>query len=482
MSYNYLPVDRKWLNFNQVKNLLDYDQHISITFDAHERILKCREYLSNISPDNSQRLPIDHPGHHRLTTLGQGFGEEVPADVVKLMLMLKIKSISFGMSGVQIETVKRLLELYNNKVIPVVYTLGSAGANGDSVALSHLCLPLIGLGEVRYKEQKLAGSAILHELNWQPLSLEAVETAALVSGSQFTTAYGIYTLKRADQLLRMADLVAALSFETYGCNSDRLTEQIRYPAPRSTTATAAVMLHYLENSSNSSIKKPPTDDPYSFICTPQIHDAVKANFDHVLNIFLAEINSVTEDFVIVPEDKQVITGLNSSGAHLSIAMNTLAVSLALLAEVSEKRMAQLQLGRADRAGSNKKNPDMNTSHQIVRSAVAAIRNENEQLAAPTSINPLSGDSNLQDLINIGAIAGPKCLQLISNIEQVLAIELITGVQAVDIKGDTHTSSVFQELAGQFRQHTSSLDSVPNFNDKITRAHEFIRFYKPGSSA
>src|SRR3954469_17434845 len=135
MSYNYLPIDRKWLNFDQVKNLLDYDQHISITFDAHERILKCREYLSNISPDKSQKLPIDDPAHDRLTNLAQGFGEEVPADVIKLMLMLKIKSLSFGTSGVQIETVKRLLEMYNNRVFPVIYALGSAGANGDSVAL-----------------------------------------------------------------------------------------------------------------------------------------------------------------------------------------------------------------------------------------------------------------------------------------------------------------------------------------------------------
>src|SRR4030095_10352496 len=191
------------LSFQQVKDLLDYDQHVSITFDAHDRIIQCREYLDkkmkqsdelfygintgfgflqNVQIDNGK---IERLQYNLLKSHACGLGEEVPKDIVKLMLMLKIKSLSYGYSGVQIETVKRLMDMYNNDVLPVIYTQGSLGASGDLAPLSHLSLPLIGLGEVCYNGLKYKAEEVLQKFNWQHIHLKSKEGLALINGTQF---------------------------------------------------------------------------------------------------------------------------------------------------------------------------------------------------------------------------------------------------------------------------------------------------------
>lgn len=267
MSYNYLPLDRKWLKFQQVKNLLDYQQLISITFDAHEKILQCREYLENklsngdslyygintgfgylhdVQIDKDQIAELQY---NLLKSHACGLGEEVPVDIVKLMLMLKIKSLSYGHSGISIETVKRLMEMYNNDVIPVIYTQGSLGASGDLAPLSHLSLPLIGLGEVYYKGAKRASSQVLQELNWQPVQLQSKEGLALINGTQFMSAYGLLGLKKAEQLIKMADAIAALSFDAFDCSIQPLHEKIHsIRSFKGQVDSAAAVRKYLEGS------------------------------------------------------------------------------------------------------------------------------------------------------------------------------------------------------------------------------------------
>ena len=259
MSYNYLPLDRKTLHFQQVKNLLDFDQLVSITFDAHERILACREYLDRKLADGKayygintgfgylQNVRIDASQLEQLqSNLLQshacGMGEEVPQDIVKLMLMLKIKSLSYGHSGVQIETVKRLMEMYNNGVFPVIYTQGSLGASGDLAPLSHLSLPLIGLGEVYYNGKKQKSSEALAALGWNPLHLQSKEGLALINGTQFMSAYGMYCLKKSEQLLKMADLIAALSFDAFDCVQQPLHPAIHHVRPHKGQQETAAQL------------------------------------------------------------------------------------------------------------------------------------------------------------------------------------------------------------------------------------------------
>src|SRR6478609_2831934 len=249
MNYNYLPLDRNWLDFQQVKNLLDYDQKISITFDAHDRINKCRAYLDkklsrsdalyygintgfgflqNVHISNGQ---IERLQYNLLKSHACGMGEEVPADIVKLMLMLKIKSLSYGYSGVQIDTVKRLMDMFNNDVLPVIYTQGSLGASGDLAPLSHMSLPLIGLGEVYYEGKRCKVDGVWKALGWDIIHLQSKEGLALINGTQFMSAYGLYCLKKAEQLIKMADLVCALSFDAFDCITEPLTECIQTIRP-----------------------------------------------------------------------------------------------------------------------------------------------------------------------------------------------------------------------------------------------------------
>lgn len=227
MSYNYLPLDRKWLGFQQVKNLLDYDQLVSITFDAHERILKCRQYLdSNENEKQVDRNLSNDTEYNTIKSYASGIGKEVPVDIVKLMLMLKIKSLSYGQSAAQIETIKRLMEMYNTGVFPVVYTKGVSGAGGD-VALSQLSLPLIGLGEVYYEGEKRVSGEVLNKLGWEPLRLVHNESLALITGTHFLSAYGLYALKKAEQLLKVADVIAALSLDAFGCSLEPFHSKIQ---------------------------------------------------------------------------------------------------------------------------------------------------------------------------------------------------------------------------------------------------------------
>ena len=319
MSYNYLPLDRKWLHFDQVKNLLDYDQLVSITFDAHERILACRAYLDtkmedkeklyygintgfgflqNVKIDASQ---IEQLQYNLLVSHACGLGEEVPKDIVKLMLMLKIKSLSYGNSGVQIDTVIRLMHMYNHAVLPVIYTQGSLGASGDLAPLSHLSLPLIGLGEVYYQGKKMNASDAMQTLGWEPIHLQSKEGLALINGTQFMSAYGLYCLKKAEHLLQMADLISALSFDAFDCVSEPLDPHIHaVRAHKGQVDTAAVLRGHLQGSAIAQQEKQAVQDPYSFRCIPQVHGASKDAFDHILSVFIREINSVTDNPNIFP--------------------------------------------------------------------------------------------------------------------------------------------------------------------------------------
>ncbi|HEY8661041.1 MAG TPA: aromatic amino acid ammonia-lyase [Hanamia sp.] len=267
MSYNYLPLDKSLLSFRQVKHLLKHKQLISITYAAHEAIVKCRDYLDekvnasddlfygintgfgflqNVQINKSQLQDLQN---NLLKSHACGMGEEVPDEIVKLMILLKIKSLSYGYSGIGIEVVKRLLDMYNNEVLPVIYTQGSLGASGDLAPLSHLSLPLIGLGEVKINNEKLPAIKALQRFGWQPLELQSKEGLALINGTQFMSAYGLHNLINAERLLYWADAIAAISFDAFDCGIDCLNENIHSIRPHAgQVKTAADMRDYLSGS------------------------------------------------------------------------------------------------------------------------------------------------------------------------------------------------------------------------------------------
>lgn len=493
MSYNYLPLDRKWLNFQQVKNLLDFDQLVSITFDAHERIIKCREYLDkkvdgadelfygintgfgflqNVKIDKTQ---IEQLQYNLLKSHACGLGEEVPRDIVKLMLMLKIKSLSYGHSGVQIDTVKRLMEMYNSDVQPVIYTQGSLGASGDLAPLSHLSLPLIGLGEVYYKDVKHKAEFVMNEMGWQPIQLKSKEGLALINGTQFMSAYGMYCLKKSEQLLKMADLICALSFDAFDCISEPLHEAIHNIRPhKGQGATAATLKKYLEGSEIGAQKKQQVQDPYSFRCTPQVHGATKDVFENVLNVFLTEINSVTDNPNIFPDEDLIVSGGNFHGQPLALHLDFLAIAMSEIANISERRTYQLISGQRGLPLFLVKEAGLNSGFMIPQYTAAGIVSENKQLCTPASVDSISSSNNQEDHVSMGANAATKCLRVINNVEKVLAIELLSAAQALDFRRPLRSSLVIEEMVSMFRKIVSFNEEDRVLHDDMVKAVEFVR--------
>ena len=493
MSYNYLPLDKSHTNFQQVKNLLAFDQLVSITFDAHHRITECREYLDNkLGNDDElfygintgfgylQNVKIDAAQleelqSNLLKSHACGMGEEVPRDIVKLMIMLKIKSLSYGNSGVQIATVKRLMDMYNNDVLPVIYTQGSLGASGDLAPLSHLSLPLIGLGEVYYHGKKMPAAAAMTALSWEPIHLQSKEGLAMINGTQFMSAYGLHNLVQAERLLDWADMIAAISFDAFDCIAEPFHEKIHsIRAHKGQVHTAARLRQLLEGSEITAQEKAQIQDPYSFRCIPQVHGATRDTFDYVLSVFLKEINSVTDNPNIFPTDDLILSGGNFHGQPLALVLDFLAIAMSELANISERRTYQLISGQHNLPMFLVKQPGLHSGFMIPQYTAAGIVSENKQLCTPASVDSISSSNNQEDHVSMGANAATKCKRVIDNVEKVLAIELLTAVQALEFRRPAKSSPVIEAIVALFRSQVTFNEADRVLHDDIMKAIEFIK--------
>lgn len=496
MSYNYLPLDRKWLHFDQVKNLLDYNQQVSITFDAHERILACRNYLDakmedkdrlfygintgfgflqNVKIDGSQ---IEKLQYNLLVSHACGLGEEVPRDIVKLMLMLKIKSLSYGNSGVQIDTVIRLMNMYNNDVLPVIYTQGSLGASGDLAPLSHLSLPLLGLGEVYHQGRKMPAAEAMQLFGWQPIQLQSKEGLALINGTQFMSAYGMYCLKQAEHLLQMADLISALSFDAFDCITEPLNPHIHaLRAHKGQIATALALQQHLAGSAIAGQPKAQVQDPYSFRCIPQVHGASKDAFDHILDVFVREINSVTDNPNIFPEEDLIVSGGNFHGQPLALSLDYLSITMSEIANISERRTYQLISGQRGLPLFLVKDAGLNSGFMIPQYTAAGIVSENKQLCTPASVDSISSSNNQEDHVSMGANAATQCYRVMQNVEKVLAIELLSAAQALEFRRPLRTSPKLENLMTAFRQLIPFNEADRLLHDDMVAAIGFVRGFE-----
>lgn len=493
MSYNYLPLDKNPTDFQQIKNLLEHDQLVSITFDAYDRITKCRNYLDEkmSSSDTAyygintgfgflQHVQVDKAQLQELQSNlikshACGMGEEVPEDIVKLMIAFKIKSLSYGHSGVQTDTVERLMDMYNNDVLPVIYTQGSLGASGDLAPLSHLSLPLLGLGEVYHGGVKTPAADALKKFGWQPIELKSKEGLALINGTQFMSAYGLYNLVQCDRLMKWADIIAAISFDAFDCTTEPLHPNIHaVRAHKGQVSTAATMRSLLDGSGIAATKKKQVQDPYSFRCIPQVHGATKDSFDHILSVFIKEINSVTDNPNVFPDDDLIVSGGNFHGQPLAINLDFLAIAIAELGSISERRTYQLISGQRGLPAFLVSNPGLNSGLMIPQYTAAGIVSENKQLCTPSSVDTIPSSNNQEDHVSMGANAATKCKRVVDNVEKVLAIELLTAVQALEFRRPLKTSSVLEEIIAAFRKEVSFNEADRILHEDMIKAVAFIK--------
>jgi len=493
MSYNYLPLDKNPTNFQQIRNLLAHEQLVSITFDAYHRISKCRNYLDekmagsnalfygintgfgylqNVQIDKTQLQELQR---NLLMSHACGMGEEVPKEIVKLMIAFKIKSLSYGHSGVQTDTVERLMDMYNNDVLPVIYTQGSLGASGDLAPLSHLSLPLIGLGEVYHAGVKMPASEALKKFDWKPIELKSKEGLALINGTQFMTAYGLHNLVQCDRLIKWANIIAAISYDGFNCTAEPLHENIHaIRSHKGQVETAAAMRELLNGSEIAAQKKSQVQDPYSFRCIPQVHGATKDSFDYILSVFIKEINSVTDNPNIFPDEDMIVSGGNFHGQPLAITLDFLSIAMAELGSISERRTYQLISGQRGLPAFLVSNPGLNSGLMITQYTAAGIVSENKQLCTPSSVDTIPSSNNQEDHVSMGANAATKCKRVVDNVEKVLAIELITAVQALEFRRPLKTSPVLEEIITAFRKEVSFNEADRILHEDMMKAVHFIK--------
>lgn len=452
-----------------VQEIIDHNKTLALSEEAKVNIQKCRDYLDTkmashiepiygintgfgslcnvkISNDNLSKLQENLVKSHSC-----GTGEEVPLEIVKLMLLLKIQSLSYGHSGIQLQTVERLIALYNNDIYPVIYTQGSLGASGDLAPLAHLSLPLLGEGEVYVKGNKVKTKVVMEQFGWEPIVLKSKEGLALLNGTQFMSAYGTYITIKANKLSYFADLVASISLEAFDGRIEPFSESIHFIRPhKGQIITAKRVKEFLEGSQIINQEKIHVQDPYSFRCVPQVHGASKDALEYGQKVFKTEINSVTDNPNIFIDSDEIISGGNFHGQPLALALDFMAIALAELGSISERRTYQLISGTRNLPAFLVDNPGLNSGLMIPQYTAASIASQNKQLATPASVDSIVSSNGQEDHVSMGANAATKALRVVDNLERILAIELMTASQAIQYRRPLKSSAFIEMFLKAYR--------------------------------
>jgi histidine ammonia-lyase len=481
---NTYYIDNKQITFELLNELIFSEKIIKLSENAIERIENCRNYLDEkmkkdsapiygintgfgslcnvkISNENLRQLQENLVMSHAC-----GTGSEVPKEIVKLMLFLKIQSLNYGHSGVQVKTVERLIDFYNNNILPVVYTQGSLGASGDLAPLAHLALPLIGEGEVYFEGKKISGKELLKIFNWDIIELKSKEGLALLNGTQFMSAYGVHLILKSFKLSYLADLIGTLSLEAFDGRNSPFNELIHFIRPHNgQIKTAQRINEFLKDSELIKQPKEHVQDPYSFRCIPQVHGASKDALEYCKKTFLTEINSVTDNPNIFIEADEIISGGNFHGQPLALAFDFLCIAMAELGNISERRTFQLVSGLRDLPPFLVKNPGLNSGFMIPQYTAASIVSQNKQLATPSSIDSIVSSNGQEDHVSMGANGATKAKQVVDNIETILAIELLNASQGLNFRNPVKTSPFLESFLQMYRSE------VPFIEDDIVLSYE-----------
>lgn len=463
-------ISSELLQLETLQEIISEHKSVALSDEAKLNIQKCREYLDKkmdksddpiygintgfgslcnvkISKENLSQLQENLVKSHAC-----GTGEEVPQEIVKIMLLLKIQSLSYGHSGVQVQTVERLVDFYNNDILPVIYTQGSLGASGDLAPLAHLSLPLLGEGEVNYDGFRQPARKVLEKMGWQPIVLQSKEGLALLNGTQFMSAYGSYVLLKAMKYSYLADVIAAISLEGFDGRIEPFNELIHFVRPhKGQIVTAQRMKELLADSQIIAQTKVHVQDPYSFRCIPQVHGASKDTIDYVKKVFKTEINSVTDNPNIFIDSDVIISGGNFHGQPLALALDFLGIALAELGSISERRTYQLISGLRGLPAFLVDNPGLNSGFMIPQYTAASIASQNKQLATPASVDSIVSSNGQEDHVSMGANAATKCLKIMENLERILAIELMNASQAIEYRRPLQTSEFLESFLKSYRE-------------------------------
>lgn len=490
MADHLISNDR--LTIDKIKHIITSGQQVQLSDGSKAQIVKCREYLDQkmatgdevfygintgfgslcntvISNEDLSKLQRNLVVSHAC-----GVGEEVPAEIVRLMLLLKIQGLSYGHSGVQLMTVQRLIDFYNHDIVPVIYQQGSLGASGDLAPLAHMALPLFGEGMVDFKGERMTSSAMLDKMNWEPLELKSKEGLALLNGTQFMSAYGVWCLIHGTQLSNAADLIGAVSVDAFDARINPYYHNVN--AVRNQEGqieTAARMRSFLEGSQIIAQEKVHVQDPYSFRCIPQVHGASKDAITYATTIFEREINAVTDNPTIFPDTDEIISAGNFHGQPLALALDFLGIAFAEIGNISERRTYQLIGGNRGLPAFLVANPGINSGFMIPQYAAASVVSQNKQLASPASVDSIESSNGQEDHVSMGANAATKCARIVDNLKKILGIELLNAAQGLAFRRPLKSSVIIEETVEKFREQVEFIEDDKYMHPEIQKAIAFV---------
>ncbi len=489
-------ISSEWLSISRVEEILERGMRLALSNDARQRITVCREYLDkkmatqkepiygittgfgslcNISIDADQLSQLQK---NLVMSHSCSIGERVPAEIVRLMLLTKIQSLSYGYSGVQLETVERLVEFYNEGILPLVYQQGSLGASGDLAPLANLSLPLLGLGEVEWNGEIMSSARMLEKLGHEPITLQSKEGLALLNGTQFMSSYGVWCVIQARKLSRWADKIGALSLDAFDGRIEPFMPQIQDVRPHmGQKLTGKAVMDYLDGSEILAQPKKHVQDPYSFRCIPQVHGAAKDTLDYVGKVLETEINSVTDNPTVFVDDDLVISAGNFHGEPIALPMDFLAVALSELANISERRTFKLIAGVRGLPSFLVAKPGVNSGFMIPQYAAASVVSQNKGLCWPASCDSIPSSQGQEDHVSMGSNAATKLYRVVENTRRVLAIELFNAAQALEFRRPMKSSEQIEDMVAEYRKIVPFVENDTVMYPYINASVEFLKTQK-----
>ena len=477
----------------RVREIIERRLPLALSDDARQRIVRCREYLDRKMVHSDRpiygittgfgslcNISIDHDSLAQLQrnlvmSHACGTGERVPSEVVRLILLLKIQSLAYGHSGVQLATVERLVEFYNHDILPVVYQQGSLGASGDLAPLAHMSLPLLGLGEVEFRGEVRPAADVLREMGWEPIELKSKEGLALLNGTQVMSAFGVWSVIRARQLSEWADCIGALSLDAFDGRIEPFCDEVHLIRPhKGQLTTARNFRRLLEGSELITREKTHVQDPYSFRCIPQVHGASKDTIDYVESVLTTEINSATDNPTVFPDEDMVVSAGNFHGQPIALAMDFLAIALAELGNISERRIYKLISGTRGLPSFLVAKPGLNSGFMIPQYTAASIVSQTKGLCMPASVDSIPSSQGQEDHVSMGSNAATKLYRVVCNTERVLAIELFNAAQAIEFCRPARTSPLLEGLVADYRRHVPFIDNDTVMYPYIAASIRFLQ--------
>ena len=488
-------INKNWITLETIDDIISNHKQIELSDEATALVVKCRAYLDEKLGRHEKPIYGINTGfgslcntkisEHDLELLQRnlvmshacGMGEEIPQDIVKLMLLLKIQGLSYGHSGVQLITIQRLIDFYNNDVFPVIYQQGSLGASGDLAPLAHLALPLLGLGEVNHQGKKLSGAAINKQFGWDEIHLQSKEGLALLNGTQFMSAYGVHSLIRAKKLSNLTDLITAVSIDAYDGRISPFNDLVHKVRPHDGQfITARNIKKALAGSEIIEQEKGHVQDPYSFRCSPQVHGASKDAISHIQSVFEKEINSVTDNPTIFPDEDEIISAGNFHGQPLAISLDYLGIAIAELGSISERRTYKLIGGERGLPDFLVANPGLNSGFMIPQYAQASVVSQNKQLATPCSVDTIDSSNGQEDHVSMGANAATKVFRMIDNLEKIMGVEMMNAAQGIEFRNPLKSSPTICSFVSEFRAVVPFIKDDVEMHPLMDRSIKFIKQY------